>query len=270
MSVLNEFVARLLDTILYPFRDRPPLVGILVVSLLTAVAMLVVVRTTSDQARLTAVRRSMYACLFEIRLFNDDLSAMMRALREMLRHDLRYLRLSLAPALWLIAPLALLVSQLNFHYSYTGLEIGSPALVKVRVQQLAEAPILEAPPGIRIETPGVGIPSLGETVWRIAAERPGDYELQVHVGAASFTKTVRVSGAIVRRSPLRVENRLLDQLLYPAEPPLPAGAPVQSIAVTYPRRGVSVLGRETHWMIVFFVLSMMFAIGLKRRFNVVL
>jgi len=272
MSILNALVARVVDGLLSPFQNRSPVVGLAVVSLLTGIAMLMVIRATADHARRAAVKRSMYACVFEIRLFNDDLRSMMRAVRELLRHNLTYLRLSMASALWMIAPLGLLVTQLHFHYGYGGLEIGHQALVKVRVQQppAAAAPILEVPPGIRIETPGVWIPSLRETVWRIVPERAGDYQLQVKVDKTIFTKSVRVSEAIVRRSPLRVEPRLVNQLLYPAERPLPAGGPVHSIAVTYPRRGVSVLGREMHWALVFFVLSMLFAITLSHWLGVAL
>jgi hypothetical protein len=285
MSVLNALLAGLVDGLLYPFQDQSPLAGLAVVSLLTAIGMLMVVRATSDQARLAAVKRAIHACVFEIRLFNDDVRAMLRAEGEMVRHNLTYLRLSMVPVLWMIVPLGLFIAQLQFHYGYSGLELGQPALVKVRLKHsptgaarnsagagepASPAPVLEAPPGIRIETPAVWIPSLGEAAWRIAAERPGDYELTVQLGEAIFTKNVRVSSAIVRRSPVRVEGRLVNQLLYPAEPPLPDGAQVESIAVTYPPRDVRVLGREIHWMVVFFALSMVFAWALRSRFNVVL
>lgn len=266
VTFLNALFARLVDGLLYPFQDQSPLAGLAFVSLLTAIGMQMLVRATSNQARIAAVKRAIHACLFEIRLFNDDVRAMLRALGEMVRHNLTYLRLSLVPALWMIVPLGLFVAQLQFHYRYGGLELGRPALVKVRVKNppTGLAPVLEAPSGIRIETPAVWIPSLREAVWRIAAERPGNYELTVRLGEASFTKTVRVSSAIVRRSPVRVDERLVGQLLYPAEPPLPDGAEVESIAVTYPARDVRILGREIHWMIVFFVLSMVFALALKK------
>jgi len=102
----------------------------------------------------------------------------------------------------------------------------------------------------------------------VAAEKPGDYVLTVQIGADEFTKDIRVSDAIVRRSPLRADAALLNQLRYPAEPPLPAGAQVESIAVAYPRRALSVLGYELHWLVVFFALSMIFAFALRRPLRV--
>lgn len=272
MAILNALLARLIDGLLYPFENRPPLVGLAVVSLLAAVAMLAVVRATSDQPRIRAAKRALWACVLEIRLLGHDLRAVLRAAGEMVRHNATYLRLSLVPVLWMALPMGLVIAHLHFHYGYSGLDVGQPALVKVRVRDSTAGivPVLTAPPGIRIETPAVWIPSLREVAWRIVAERPGDFELAVQVGGEVFTKTVRATGAIVRRSPLRPDGSLISQLLDPAERPLPAGAQVESIAVTYPLRDINVLGLRLHWTIVFFTLSLIFAWALRGRFNVVL
>ena len=71
--------------------------GLAVVSLATAILMLLSFKRTSNQTRLAAVKRQIHAAIFEIRLFNDDLRAIFRAQREILRHNLTYLRLSLRP-----------------------------------------------------------------------------------------------------------------------------------------------------------------------------
>ena len=66
--------------------------------------------------------------LFEIRLFNDDLRAMLRAQVEILRHNVTYLRLSLVPMLWMLVPLVLVIAQLQFHYGYAA----SPRTARAR------------------------------------------------------------------------------------------------------------------------------------------
>ena len=50
-----------------------------IVSLVTAVGVLLVVRAASDQRALSAIKRQIHGDLFEIRLFNDDIRAMLRA-----------------------------------------------------------------------------------------------------------------------------------------------------------------------------------------------
>lgn len=271
MSAINAILASLVEGLLYPFQNLPPLVGLAVVSLLCATAMLLVVRATSNQARLAAVKRATQACVYEVRLFNDDARAMLRAMGEMVRHNLTYLRLSLVPLLWMIVPLGLLLAHLQFHYGYRELAPGRATLVKVQLlDSSGPAPVLEAPAGIRIETPAVWIPSLREAVWRIVVDTPGDYELTVRAGGGSLTKTITTARGVVRRSPVRPEARLLDQLLYPAERPLAGSPGIRSITVTYPAGAIGVLGWEVHWLIVFFVLSTIFAFALRAPFKVVL
>ena len=62
-------------------------------------------RTSDQRAHPRRQARRLHAALFEIRLFNDDLSAIFRAQAEMLRHNLTYLRLSLVPMIWMFVPL---------------------------------------------------------------------------------------------------------------------------------------------------------------------
>jgi hypothetical protein len=279
VSLLNALVARVVDGLLSPFADRPPIVGLAVVALLSAIAMLVIVRVTTNQARLAATRRALQACWFEIRLFNDDVPAMWRALGEMTRHHVRYLRGLTVPVVLMSVPLGVLVGQLHFHYGYGGLEVGRQAVITVRMKagdatrggdDTSPGPVLSVPRGLRIETPPVWAPSLREAAWRIVPVEPGDYEAAVQVSGQGVTKRIRVSSGIVRRSPVRPDGGLVRQLLNPAESPLPEDSVVESIAVMYPRRDVSVFGHEVHWIVVFFGFTMVFAFVFRRSLRVVL
>ncbi|UCF66078.1 MAG: hypothetical protein JSV80_09735, partial [Acidobacteriota bacterium] len=124
MSWLNATLRIVFDTLLYPFRGWPAIVGLLIVSLLAAIGMLIAFKKTSNQPALAAVKRKIHACLFEIRLFNDDMGAILSALLRLLRHNLTYLRLSVTPMLWIIVPFVLIVAQLQFIYGYHGLRPG--------------------------------------------------------------------------------------------------------------------------------------------------
>ena len=282
MSILNAALRSVFDLLLYPFRELPLIVGLIIVSAATAIGMLVVFKVTSDQPKIAAVKRRIHACLFEIRLFNDDLRAILRAQVEILRHNLSYLRLSLVPLLWMIVPLTLVLAQLNFHYAYQGLTPGQTAVVKVALKSTAPGAqgrdtssarakpdvVLEAPEGIRVETRPVWMPSSRELAWRIAAERPGDYELKLRLDGNIDTKEVRVSDAVVRRSPVRVGTGLLDQFLNPAEAPLPDTSPFSAISISYDDRDLEIFGWGLHWMIPFFAFSLLFAFLLRHRFGV--
>jgi uncharacterized membrane protein (DUF106 family) len=267
MSFVNAALRPVFDLILYPFRGLPPLVGLVIVSLVAAIGMLLVFKATSNQEALASTKRQIHAGLFEIRLFSDDLGAILRAQGGILRHNLTYLRLSLVPMVWMIVPLFFVIAQLQFHYGYEGLRPGSTTLLTVELAEASgdeaspahlssgkPAIRLEMPSGLRVDSPPVWVPTLREMTWRIAADDPGSYEVKVHVDESTATKSVVVTSELVRRSPIRVDSGIV--------------SPIRSISITYPDRSIEIFRLGLHWLIVFFVLSIVFAFMLRGRFDV--
>lgn len=291
MSLLNAALRAVFDVALRPFATLPPIVPVTVVALVSGIFALLVYRWTSDQTAIAAVKRKLFGHLLEVRLFNDDLRAVLAAQLRLLRENLTYLRLNLVPLLWMIVPFMLLIAQLQFHYGYDGLEVGERTLLVVDLapadpadpaaaggeEAVPRPPIeLEAPAGVAVETEGVWVPSLRQVLWRLRADEPGRHELVVRADGESFAKTLFVAapeaGARwVRRSPTRRRAAILDQLLYPAEPSLPRGGPIERIDVRYPAASISFFGLfDVHWLIAFLILSLAFAFALRNRFGVTL
>jgi uncharacterized membrane protein (DUF106 family) len=274
VTAVNAALRSIFDVLLFPFRALPPVAGLLVVSVAAAVLMLIVFKKTSNQARLEAVKRQIHACLFELRLFSDDLGAILRAQGEILRHNLRYLGLSAVPMLVMLVPLALVVAQLQFHYGYRGLRPADEFLFKVQLKEgHADArpqASLEAPAGLAVVTPAVWIPSERELAWRLRAERWGDYDLKLRLDGREYEKSAQVSPLVRRRSPVRLAPSFLNQFLYPAEDPLPADSPVSAITVGYAETDVPVFGWPVNWLVLFLVLSIAFAFALRKPLGVTL
>lgn len=288
MSLLNAALRAVFDVALRPFAALPAIVPVTIVALVSGIFALLVYRWSSDQAAIAAVKRRLFGHLLEVRLFNDDLRAVLAAQLRLLRENLTYLRLNLVPLLWMIVPFMLLIAQLQFHYGYEGLEAGERTLLVVDLapaeptaaggdQAAPRPPIeLEAPAGVTVETAGVWVPSLRQVVWRLRANEPGRHELVVRAHGEVFTKSLFVTdtegGARwVRRSPTRRRAALLDQLLYPAEPSLPRGGPIERIDVQYGTAAISFFGLfDMHWLIAFLILSLAFAFALRNRFGVTL
>jgi uncharacterized membrane protein (DUF106 family) len=269
MTLLNRLLNSIFDLVLRPLEPLGIVASLAVVSLVTAVAILLVVRAVSNQRALAAIKRQIHADLFEIRLFNDDVRAILRAELDILRHNATYLRLSLVPMIWILVPAALAAAQLQAYYGYAGVDIGRPVLVTAQFksgsQPLAE---LNAPAALRIETPAVLLPALNQVVWRIVATAPGDYEVRLRIADAEYVKTLHVAGVLARHSPVRLAPRLLDEVAYPSEAPLPDGAPISMIRVDYPQPGIQVFGRRIHWMVIYIALSVVFAVLLRRPLRV--
>ena len=273
MTAVNAILGTIFEAIMAPFRTLPTL-GLVLISAVVAVGMLLVFKKTSNQDKLEAVKSRIHACLFEIRLFNDDLAAIMRAQFEILRHNLTYLRLQLVPLLFILPPMILLLTQLQPFSGYSGLEAGESALLQVRLNadnsgefQFDDKPdvSLELPEGVQLDSPSVWVPSQGEMAWRIRAETPGEHELRIRAGDETFSKSLLVSNDTVRRSPMRVTSAL-DQLLYPVEKPLPKQGPVQSIELSYPEDAYVLL--MPTWMWIFFILTIVIAFALRKPMGV--
>jgi len=275
MSFINSLLRPLVDLLLAPWSSFAPAIGVTVVSLITALAILLVFKYTSNQKALEGVKQKIHAGLFEIRLYNDDFRAILRAQLDILRANVTYVRHSMAPMIWTLPPLVLLIGQMQFHYGYEGLPLGEPVLLKVELAESAYSPgskpsiEIDVPAGLTLETPAVWIPTLGEMAWRLTADAPGDYELRIHGPSEMATKSVHAAGGIVRRSPFRIRG-FWNEILYPAEAPLPPGE-FESITVMYPEVDVDFFGLiEIHWMILYFILAMVFAFALRGPFGVTL
>ena len=274
---MNAALVWLFDITLAPAIGAAPLTALVAVSVLTGLAMLVVVRYTSNQRAVAAAKQGIYAALFEIRLFNDDLGAVFSALRRMLWQNLQYLRYSFVPFAWVALPLTLFVVQLDAFYGYEGLTVGQSTLLTVRLRE-TPAPgafaagnySLETSGGIRVETPAIVLAGAREVHWRIVPTAPGDYTLTPRVGDVPLPKRVHVSNDVARRSPSRVAPGLVDQFLSPFEPPMPDGGGVTEIALAYTAPGLEVLGWRVHWMVLYVAVSMLTAFAFAKRFGVTL
>ena len=276
MWLVNRPLRWVFDFVVLPFRGMPAIVGLTVISLLISVVMLIGFRAVSDQDALEEVKRRIYGGVYEIRLYKDDLRTIFAAQVGILRETMTYFRLSMVPMLWMMVPILIIVSQLQFQYGYESLEPGQTALLRVELTEEAAEGVsatdgagvsLDVPDGVRVETPLVWIPSLREAGWRIAAESPGEYELVIRIGEETLTKSMRVSGTTMLRSPIRPSS-LLDQLIYPVEQPVPRGSSAEAIRLDYVEAEINMLGWHTHWIIAFFILTMVFAFALAKPLGV--
>jgi uncharacterized membrane protein (DUF106 family) len=271
MTVLNALLGRTFDLLLGALAPLPVLLSLSIVSMATAIAILLVARVASDQPALVAIKRQIHADLFEIRLFRDDLRSMLRAEADILRHNATYLRLALVPMLWIALPFILIVAQLESRFGYSGIPIGRSVVVTLQLKgggAGSPSATLEPPAGIRVESPAIWLPALQQVVWLVAAERAGDYVLRVRVHGETYDKTLHASDGLARRSAMRRQPGLIDQALYPSESPLPASAPVAFIGVAYPESQIQLFGWQFGWMTVYLIESMIFALFLRTPMRV--
>ncbi len=272
-AVVNSALNRFFDFLFSPFQSLDPWFGMLALSALTAGLMLFVYRHFSNQAAIKTTKNRIKAHLLELRLFKDNPRATWSAQAQILLCNFRYLGYSLRPLAVMFIPLLLVLVQLHFRFGYESLQVGKPVILKVKLADSARTMKIEAslkaPSFMAVETPPLRLEQEGEINWRLRALSPGQGLIHVLLDGNDFEKTVIVAAKSIRRiSTLRVRKSFLPELLYPSEKPLPRSSSVESIEIGYPARKMTFFGLRLHWLIVFFVFSLFFALALKRPFKV--
>ena len=278
MTLLNDLLRPVFDWLQWPLTGLPSVVGVLVWSIPVGVFALWVFGKTSNQDRIALVKRRIFAGIFEIRLFNDDLRAIMRAQKEILGHVLHYQALALKPMIFILPPLVLVMVQLHQFYGFKAFEPGEELMLTVQLDPETVTPgrrpevEIELPAGIHAVMDPVWVPSLAQLSWRLEIDDWGDYELMIGIDGESVTKQLRATEKLVRLSPERPPKSFMGQLEWPSEQPLDPDGPVHSITATYREGAIGVLGWDFEWsfawMVVFFILTMVVALVLRKPMGV--
>ena len=265
VNTINGVLIPVFDVICWPFRALPPIWALAAISLASGVFLVWLFGKTSDQDRIRTIRDRIRGNLIGVRLFQHDIGVVLQLQGRIFGDTFRFMGLALVPLLIMLVPVLPIMAQLQLRFDVRPLEIGEPVLVKALVRDasvLDRAVALDVPDGVTVETPPVKIRSGLEIAWRLRVDRPGNYALVVRVGDAVLEKRI-VAGRRWGPVPYLRSGHLLDTLLYPGEPPIPADHPVEAIEVGYPPQDLSLLGIEVNWLVGFLILSMAFGFAFK-------
>lgn len=238
--------------------SNTPLLLVLAVSIIIGFLMVIVFRYTSDQKAIGRAKDRLKAHLLAVRLFQDQLPVVMRAYGKILRGTGSYLRLAFTPFLIAILPITFLIVQLDRYFGWLPVQPAQTFLVEAKINDpaaLNEAS-LQLPPTLSSSAPAVHVPRDKEVVWRVVAEREGQYEIKIAAAGQTVSKQVVVSPRLARISPVRLKDNFWERMFTSGESALAENSPVQSIAINYPPRVISFAWMEWNWIVLFFVVSL--------------
>ncbi len=267
-------ITKAFDIVLAPFAGIHPIVGLLVVSVVTGVVMLFIFGKTSNQKMIAATKDKLKAHIMEMWIFRNAPSVMFRAMGSVVRFNLQYLKHSLRPIVFLFIPVLFIMVQLGIRYAHEPLAPGDVTVVTVALAdgvRATEADItLETPDGIRIVSPALRMDTAGEIEWKIAADRCGTRALSVVTPDGTINKVVVVGEDLgtVRFASLRPRAGTWSAFLYPAEQPIPRDSIVHSITVHYEEKQGLLFGLTFHWLWIFFGISVIAGFALKDLFGI--
>jgi hypothetical protein len=235
-----------------------PTLIVVLISIVLGMMMVVVFRYTSDQNAIRAAKDRLKAHLLALRLFQDQISVVMRSYPRILLAIGRYLRVASVPLLVVIVPLTFLIVELDHYFGSLPIRSGQAFLVKAQTSN-ADALnrlSLELPNGLRATAPAVHVYAENEVAWRLVAAKDGNYQIQIEGLGQALSKSVVVGSGLPRLSAVRYRGRFWKRIFVSTESPLADNSSVESIEVLYPERAISLAGIRGNWMWFLFGVSL--------------
>jgi uncharacterized membrane protein (DUF106 family) len=273
MTGLFNAIAVLFDLLMAMLKHLGPAIAMIVVSAITGVLMLIIFKYTSDQPAIKRIKDAIKANFYAITLFQDSLRVLIRSTGRIVLGNLKYMGYNLIPLAVMLVPVLLLLVQLNFWYGYEPLGVSQELLVKASFApnvDLSSVDVkLKGDDKVSVITPALRIPQKHEADWRIRGTAAGKGSIELEVAGRNEVKSVIVSPhGMARLTTLRHSGGFWDSLLYPGEKALDSSSPIKSVEVIYTPVNMNFLGLKLHWLIVYFVISILFGLALKGVFKV--
>jgi hypothetical protein len=254
--------------------------AMLSLSIVVGIAMLLLFKVSTNQQRLTAVKRPLLGLVYELGLFQDNLGVLLKIQWDLARANLRYLLATLPALVAILIPLVPILVQLDSRFAHRPFQPQDRTLVTVQVAEgqtdLLDDLALTASAGVAVETLPVRDFQQGIAVWRVRVLQSGRHELTVTApGRGSWTKKLEADGGLPRLATRSERAGWHHALLNPAEPPLPKDGPLDGISLELPERrtryaGVAIpsIWFMPRWLVAFTIFSLAFGIALKDVFHV--
>jgi hypothetical protein len=176
------------------------MISLFLASAVYGVIAVLVFRRFTERA---AIRRSVnriLAHVMELGLFLDSPGLVLGAQRDLLRENVRLLRLVLVPA----ALLAALCVPMYAFYGHGPLATGETSVVTIQLKGDVMPEIrLEAPEGIAVETPGVRMLHDHQISWRVRPLRETSGEWRFHVEDRVVAAGFFVRDPVIRSAEIR-------------------------------------------------------------------
>jgi hypothetical protein len=240
------------------FLAHSPRLIVIALSFVIGLLMVLVFAALSDQKAIHIAKDQLKAHMLAVRLFQDQLPVVVRSYGKIIRGTGRYIRLAFRPLLFVVIPITLMIAQVDRWMGYMPVEPKDSFLLQVQAgsEKAVDDMALRLPEGMKLAAPPVHVPAEKQVVWRVQAERPGKYDLDVTSGDQTFSKQVVVSSVLSRVSPVRLRGQFWERMFSSSESALPDNSPIESIAVAYAPRSIQLFGIDWNWIVLFFIAAL--------------
>jgi len=266
INIINSLLNTLFDILLFPFHNlHSSFWPILFISFLTGIVMLSIFKKVSNQQKIHQVKNNIKAYLLELRLYNDDIGLSLSAVSKVFTANLLYFLQVVKPLLFLFIPVSLILIQIGSRYGSRPLKINEATVVSVTVKDnihLQKISLSDSG-GISIETDPVRIPAQNKIYWRIKGFKKGIWHVHCIYDTVKITKRIVIDTHTKLIAGSRKNKYSISAFLNPGEKTLPDNQFLKEIHIDYPEKPVEVAGLHIHWLVLFFILSIVFGFAFK-------
>ncbi len=229
MDAIQRFITASFDLLLQPLEWVGMEFALIVVSGVFGVLALLIFKHISSQASIRRTKDLIKGHMIEIRLYQDDLGLVTRAIGKVLWHNMRYVCLNFGPFVPLAIPFALVAGQLVARYAFDPMPVSEAAPLELagggNTLSLAwsgnEDVRVSFPEGVVAVSPLTQVAEQGRAFQEFVVSAPGHHEITLERAGVSTTKHVWAGERPVEGhrypaiQPLRTSN--WEQILWPAE-----------------------------------------------------
>jgi len=272
---------QLIDLLLAPFHRLNPLPQLVILSLVSAILLLVVFKKVSNQEVIKRHKDKIFGNFLEIAIYRDQFRRSLRCQANVLKHNLLYLKALGLPFLLMLPPMLLICLQLDYRLGYQPLKPGSSFIIEAqltndaltRQPDILDTLTITTSETVSIESPALRLPGSGQVFWQArvsAVGSPNFIAFNLPGQVDTIRKELAINTASGRFSPETNAMTSWQDMLTSGEAPLPPTSWLSSIRVSYPQAEYPLW----HWrfspILYFFILTTLFGLALKPFLRVTL
>ncbi len=250
---------------------------IVFMSLISAIIFLLIFKKTSNQRKIKYHKDKIFGNILQMPLYKDKFGMLVLSILNILKHNVLYLKQTLIPLVFICIPLILFTVQINNRCGYKPLAVGQRFIMRVDVDANAiqdslptviENVYCEPSPEIVLETPPLRIETEGNVFWRArVAELPQNGQPYLRIGVQGsdrlIEKAIVTDYGYERFSPAKGKWSFWNGLLNNAEGFLADDAFFEVVSIDYHRASYAFLFWSVDAIILYFLLTLIFALALK-------
>lgn len=271
---INLALGKAFELVLAPFAGLNPLWGLSVISVFTGIVMVFIFKYISNQDGIRRAKALVRGYFLEVWIYKHEFRNVFGSIGRILKANFVYMRFAVAPLIVMMIPVILIMVHLNLFYGFSGFNPGETILITVKWDNAAvlrdSTLTANCDEGLKVETKPSRAMGKNEAVWRIEGIAEGLHTLTVSWKDGEVSKDILIgSNRIQKISPKKSHVSSFSEAFFsPGEPPLSGDNGVIGVFVNYPEVEVNFLGFEMHWIIIFFLLSIIAGFALKGVFGV--